>query len=99
MKRSNVRIRNPPGVDQQIQTALVSQSSEAAALRLQKVLNDVFRQIEQFPESGRMQNPPREDLRLILVDKFRLIYLIDYEQDLITLVSFVYAGLPGDALD
>jgi hypothetical protein len=35
-----------------------------------------------------MQSPPREDLRLI-----------DYEENLITLVSFVYAGLPGDALD
>lgn len=94
-----MRIRNPPGVDRQIQTALVSQPSLAAALQLRKELDEAFQQIEQFPETGRMQNPPREDLRLILVGQYRLLYLIDYEENLITLVSFVYAGLPGDALD
>lgn len=94
-----MRIRNPPGVDRQIRTALVSQPSLAAALQLRKELDEAFQQIEQFPETGRMQNPPREDLRLILVGQYRLLYLIDYEENLITLVSFVYAGLPGDALD
>ncbi|WP_160316078.1 type II toxin-antitoxin system RelE/ParE family toxin [Meiothermus ruber] len=94
-----MRIRIPPGVRQQIESAILGQPSADASHRLRRLLDSAFRQIELFPESGRKHNRHREDMRVVLVGDYRLLYLVDVEADEVILVSFVFAGLPGDALD
>jgi plasmid stabilization system protein ParE len=94
-----VRIRIPPGVSQQVESAITGQPSADASKKLRRSLDRAYQQIELFPESGRKHNRHREDMRVVLVGDYRLLYMTDVEADEIILVSFVFAGLPGDALD
>ncbi len=94
-----MRVRWLEGAKQQLLSEVLGQLTVKERRELEQAVRAATENLEQFPEIGKMRDPPREDIRVLWVREYRLTYLLDYEQDEVLIFSFVLGRRKGDALD
>ena len=94
-----MRVRWLEGAKQQLNTEILSQKSLKAMHLLNKEVQEVNQNLELFPEIGVKHTSPREDLRVVWVQYYRLTYVIDPDRDEVLVLSFISGRRKSDALD
>ena len=94
-----MRVRWLEGARQQLLREVLGLHSSTVRRALEQEVQEAMRNLEAFPEIGKMRDVAREDIRILWVREYRLTYVLDYDQDEILIFSFISARRRGDALD
>lgn len=94
-----MRVRWLEGAKQQLLSEVLGQLTVKEQRELEQAVRAATENLEQFPEIGKMRDPPREDISVLWVREYRLTYVLDHEQEQVLIFSFVLGRRKGDALD